>query len=275
MTNPNTLARERGDSTLVWPKFGAGMLLQHEDLEQANTYTRELNRLLFRSLFGCGVVCGLVVSVREHCGQLMITVGAGVALDCKGDAIHVPTPVDFPLDDACGEKISGVEHMWVLLCGVTKTCAPRSAMCADDDSDDAPPLYTRVRAGYEIRVVTSPPSCVCRKQPSDCDPCASTGCGNCECECVLLAQLNKIDNLQWTSSHLERRFVRPVILDDPQVKCETQKVQVEPAESQSSPALPGEDVTEPASIGARTSASESSRAKKAPRPRSGRAGGGG
>ena len=66
------------------------MLLQHEDLEQLNVYTRELNRLMFRSLFGCGVVCGLVVGTDVKCGKVNVTVGSGLALDCQGDPIYVP-----------------------------------------------------------------------------------------------------------------------------------------------------------------------------------------
>ena len=41
-----TVVSKPGLSTLVRPKFGPGMLLQHEDLESLNTYTRELNRLI-------------------------------------------------------------------------------------------------------------------------------------------------------------------------------------------------------------------------------------
>ena len=84
--NNQPLARARGTSTLVHAKFGPGMLLQHEDLEQLNIYTRELNRLMFRSLFGCGVVCGLVVGTDVKCGKVSVTVGSGLALDCQGAA---------------------------------------------------------------------------------------------------------------------------------------------------------------------------------------------
>jgi hypothetical protein len=50
-----------GTSTLTRATFSPGMLLQHADLEQLNSYTRDLSRLLFKSLFGCGVICGLKV----------------------------------------------------------------------------------------------------------------------------------------------------------------------------------------------------------------------
>jgi hypothetical protein len=55
MNNSNvTIPGIKGTSKLVRPRFGPGMLLQHEDLELLNTYTRDLSRLLFGSLFGWG-----------------------------------------------------------------------------------------------------------------------------------------------------------------------------------------------------------------------------
>src|ERR1044071_3859097 len=89
-----TLTSQKGMSTLARAKFAPGMLLQHEDLEQLNNYTRDLSRLMFRSLFGCGVICGLVVTSKPECGKLKITVAAGLALSCSGDPIEVPNSVD-------------------------------------------------------------------------------------------------------------------------------------------------------------------------------------
>ena len=40
-----TISRITGTSTLVRPRFEPGMLLQHDDLDQMTSYTRELNRL--------------------------------------------------------------------------------------------------------------------------------------------------------------------------------------------------------------------------------------
>ena len=90
-----TINSTKGLSTLVRPRFGPGMLLQHEDLDQLNVYARELNRLMFRSLFGCGVVCGLVVTTDAKCGP-RITVDAGLALTCDGDPIYVPKASPLP-----------------------------------------------------------------------------------------------------------------------------------------------------------------------------------
>src|SRR5437588_12439129 len=98
MNNTNEpVGSAAGLSTLVRAVFGPGMLLQHEDLEQLNIYTRDLSRLLFRSFFGCGVVCGLVVSVDGECGKVFVTVRSGLALDCSGDPIYVPKDERFPI----------------------------------------------------------------------------------------------------------------------------------------------------------------------------------
>jgi hypothetical protein len=277
-SNNQPLATAKGTSTLVRAKFGPGMLLQHEDLEQLNAYTRELNRLMFRSLFGCGVVCGLVVDMEVKCGKVNLTVGSGLALDCQGDPIYVPKPVSIVLDEECDPNIRG--PLWVVLCGTEKCCAPRTSVCSDDE-DESPSVCTRERDGYEIRVVRNRPQCVCscrpehdeeipRRDPADkrdqpgrmqdqpgrmqdqagriwdraenkckcVDPndacykdhydgkcgCDCEDCANCDCECVLLARLyecgNDRNHPDWRTDHRVRRFVRPVLMRDPQVEIE-------------------------------------------------------
>src|SRR5690349_3732411 len=111
--NNVTIHKQVGTSTLVRPKFGPGMLLQHEDLGALNDYTRELSRLMFRSLFGYGVVCGLVVNAEvDNCNKVSVTVGAGLALDCSGDPVYVPGDQRFVLDDKCYPDLPGT--LWVV-----------------------------------------------------------------------------------------------------------------------------------------------------------------
>jgi len=273
-----TLASKKGMSSLSRPKFAPGMLLQHDDLEQLNYYTRDLNRLMFRSLFGCGVMCGLVVNTDMDCGKLRITVGSGVALSCTGDPIEVPNPVPVLIDKDCHPDMA--ETLWVRLCGTTKCCAPRTSMCESDD-DETKSECTRERDGYEILVESARPPCVCgcpepkndladtppKDTPgrggaagagtatdpanrqfrittgaTDCrcvDPdkypcyadhyaglcgCHCDDCSDCDCKCILLARLdfNATDNA-WTTDHSVRRFIRPVLMRDPQVEIELNK----------------------------------------------------
>src|SRR5258708_9515175 len=135
MTNTkDPVGSTNGLSTLVRARFGPGMLLQHEDLEQLNTYTRELSRLMFQSFFGCGVICGLVVDAVPDCGKLKVTVEPGVALACSGDPVYVPPGVQ-PFYTHEDFDLANAKNLWVVLCGTTKCCAPRTATCSSDDDE--------------------------------------------------------------------------------------------------------------------------------------------
>jgi hypothetical protein len=260
-----TVARAEGVSTLVRATFASGMLLQHEDLEQMTAYTRELSRLLFSSLFGCGVVCGLVVDTdTDDCGRVCVIVRAGLALDCAGDPVYVPKDQTFVLDEKCDPNIKS--PLWVVLCGTGKRCAPRASMCGSDE-DEPLLVRTRERDGFEIRVVSVLPTCMCscverdendrkvekaeqdkyvpQEDGSECkcvdrkcaDPehpcyeahylgecgCQCDDCSDCHSKCIILARLNNTGTAQqpkWTANHSVRRFVRPVLMRDPQVEKE-------------------------------------------------------
>lgn len=248
--NKDPVARAPGPSTLARAKFGPGMLLQHDDLEQLNTYTRELSRLLFRSFFGSGVVCGLVVSTATKCGKVSVTVGCGLALDCEGDPIYVPKPQTLLIDEECRGDIT--TPLWVVLCRTEKCCSPRTATCASDDEETAS-VCTRERDWFEIRIVGTRPESACGcAEPGQNDPpqavpddkcwcvnpehpcykdhyagkcgCAGEDCGSCGCDCVLLARLDRADDNQgnptWKADHRVRRFIRPMLMRDPQVQIE-------------------------------------------------------
>jgi hypothetical protein len=279
----------KGNSTLVRPRFSPGLLLRDDDLRVGVEYTRDLSRMLFRSLFGCGVVCGLVVNWKPSCGKLVVTVASGVALNCDGDPIYVPQPVTIPVDPCAGTPVP--RKLWVTLCLTEKCCAPRSAVCSCED-DDVSTVCTREQAGFEIRIVgTDPVGCTCgctelplppppnrtamadgpatptaapvatqspgRKKATttsnqpmsanvpvsapesgDCcwsvDPCSQCykdhyagKCGCCDNTCVVLAVLSRTDTTdadgngndigQWAVNHSVRRFVRPMLMRDPQV----------------------------------------------------------
>jgi hypothetical protein len=268
-----TVPSTKGTSTLVRPRFAPGMLLQHEDLDQLSTYTRELSRLLFRSFFGCGVVCGLVVKTDPKCGEDTIVVGAGLGLDCAGDPIYVPKDTRVVLDENCEPNPNDV--LWVVLCATVKCCAPRMSMCPSDDDDDETASCTREREGFEIRVVGDRPKCACSCVPDDedqgddsgtadgtsvddgdeskcacvdpTDPCyadhylgvCGCGCDDCArgacCDCILLAKLTKHedgDTVTWTIDHSVRRFIRPVLMRDPQAAAEQKERQAQSAGAQ-------------------------------------------
>lgn len=231
--NDNVTNSVSKPSTLVRARFGPGMLLQHEDLEQLSAYTRDLSRLLFRSFFGCGVVCGLEVKPEDVCNKPGVTISAGLALDCNGDPIYLPKDQSLEIDGGCMEDIG--KELWVILCRTTKCCSPRPSVCPSDD-DEAPPVCTRERDFFEIRIVKDPPpKCICSCKPHEdstndwqCadpqNPCyekhyaGECGCDlgaecDCCCDCVVLAYLE--NNNGWEVDYSYRRFIRPVLMRDP------------------------------------------------------------
>ena len=147
-----------GNATLVRPRFSPGLLLRDDDLTQGVDYARDLSRLLFRSLFGCGVVCGLKVAPSFQCGKLVVAVDAGVALNCCGDPIQIPDGQTLTVDPNCGEGLP--PKLWVVIRHTAKCCAPRQTVCSCDD-EDASSTCTRERDGFEIRLVATPPDGVC------------------------------------------------------------------------------------------------------------------
>lgn len=211
--NANIVDVVKGPSTLVRPRFSPGLLLRDDDLRAGVDYTRDLSRLLFRSLFGCGVVCGLEVTSVVECGKLIVTVKDGLALNCVGDPIHVPEAKSVTIDPTCGRPIP--DTVWVTLCRTAKCCAPRSAACACDEEDGGS-VCTREHDQFEINVTTEPGKCLCNKmtrpkesertsyqREKDCwcaDPCLDChknhyqgvcGCECCDDDCVVLAVLEK------------------------------------------------------------------------------------
>jgi hypothetical protein len=153
------------------PRYSPGLILEDSDLTAAVDYTRALNRLLFRSLFGCGVVCGLTVSVGTDCG-LQVTVAPGLALDGCGDPLHLAGPVTLELGRREGVlPPQGVEgppertrEFWVVACAGEKQCAPRTLVCDGDDLDGTR-QPTRTRAMTEISISFTALQCVCGCKP--------------------------------------------------------------------------------------------------------------
>lgn len=238
-------------AVLERPRYSPGLILEDGDLTAAVNYTQSLNRLLFRNLFGCGVICGLNVSAVRDCGVLQVTVTAGLALDGCGDPIQVPGPVTVAIGKA---KLAEMEkdptkpgRFWVILCGREKPCAPRPLLCETDEYDGAA-QPTRIRALSEVSIVFDPPDCACKcqepkpREPDatgrtddvhhtpcqydhetrlDCAP--DCGCGTaCACGCcVLLAYVEGKPGKPpapwaWTAKLKDvRRFIRPKLIVEP------------------------------------------------------------
>ena len=209
-----TVASSKDNSKLVRTRFEQGMLLQHDDLNQMIEYTQNLSRLMFRSLFGCGVICGLVVETKRECEKEFVLIQPGVGLDCSGYPVHVPKAQKLVLDEQY--SLDGKGPLWVVLCGTVMRCAARTSACPVGE-DEVTTVYARERDGFEIRVVSGnqPTMCVCggiedykgECKDNDCrcvdpnNPCYKAHydgkciceCGErseCDCKCILLARLD-------------------------------------------------------------------------------------
>lgn len=151
--------------TIERPLYAPGLILQDRDLTAAVDYTRDLNRLLFRTLFGCGVICGLKVSIRDKC-NLVVTVDPGLALDGCGDPLHLPGSAVITLEERDGVVVpegstDGPRNrqFWIIACAKDRRCEPRPTIC--DDSLDDTTQATRARMATEISVTFDPPKCAC------------------------------------------------------------------------------------------------------------------
>jgi hypothetical protein len=150
--------------SLIRPRFEPGALLLDEDLTAIVDHTRGLSRLLFRSLFGCGVVCGFRVTAQVECGNLTVAVAPGVALDCKGDPIEMCEQQTLGM--LCAEKLP--DRLWVLIRRAARdhTCAARDVACPSDDGGAYKP--TRAMDCFELTLTKDEPKheCGCPEAPT-------------------------------------------------------------------------------------------------------------
>jgi hypothetical protein len=164
MTTKKPLTHKDGVANLVRPLYAPGLLLEDTDLTTAVDYTRNALQLAMRSLFGCGVICGLGISAKSIMNgcQVQIVVGAGVALDCLGNLIHVPKDVTLVYDPKCEPMKS---ELWVEVCYTTCESKPGSTSCSEEDSLTS--TNRRSRDAYAIRVWDTRPRCACSCAPDD------------------------------------------------------------------------------------------------------------
>ena len=175
-------------ATLERPRYSNGLILEDSDLTSAVEYTRSLSRLLARNLVGCGVICGLRVTVEEDCG-LAVTVAPGLALDGCGDPVEVPAPIAITL--ARNELTKLFEpprkaEFWVVLCGGEKICAPRAIPC-ESGGFDTVTQPTRIRSLAQVSIAFERPECCLHDHDPRVECAPDCGCGTaCARGCCLL-----------------------------------------------------------------------------------------
>jgi len=274
------LSSKTGDASLKRPKFSTGLLLQDDDLTQTVDYMREMTRLLFKSMLGCGVLCGFKIEPSIVCSNtIQILVRKGIALDCGGELIELQNDETLKYTPPCSsDAIEFPPEIWVVICRKERDCVPRDVLCSAQDGEIAP-VYTRTREGFEIKLIEAtagenavPACCSCGSVLLDtqntsgdedcCDNLPITAsryklqkcyqkhydgeCScDCECDCIVLAKVIKKedpDSLDYDVDHSVRRYVRPALLKDPLLE-EDQKRK---AENQSDkPAAPSSTPSSP------------------------------
>jgi hypothetical protein len=163
-TTTAALKTVEGRGSLIRPRFTPGLLLLDEDLTAEVDYTRQLSRLLFRNLFGCGVICGLKVTGQEAPGRcLTVNVDCGVALDCLGDPVQVRQPQSLTIVATCDQALPAA--VWVALRRREHDCMPRELACPPEAGGQSG-VQTRTIDCYEIAVLDHRPdnACGCPEQ---------------------------------------------------------------------------------------------------------------
>lgn len=164
MTKPMTHPENSMKGSLIRPTYAPGLLLEDDDLTAGVSYTRGLTQLLFRSLFGCGVICGYTINPKFICNgrKLEVKVSAGVGLDGLGNPLELRRAITVEFDPDCADWPTS---LWVTACYFETPCRPRELACGDDS--DGHPSFTRIVSGVRIELHPTRPGCACSCEPPE------------------------------------------------------------------------------------------------------------
>jgi hypothetical protein len=105
------------------PRYFQGKLLVADDLRQEQTYHRHKHAAHTRAMHGDGTVCGLAVRPTNPPSRDLV-VEPGVAVDCCGREIVVPSPQTLCLDEAAAGGVVGQLAVTLRLAEVATDPAP-------------------------------------------------------------------------------------------------------------------------------------------------------
>lgn len=89
-------------------RFFTGQMLTAEDLQREQDYHRDKARLHNRFLHGWGVVAGLRVSIDQGA---VVVVAPGLALDCAGNELILPTEERVSLSALTGRQYVTIRYV--------------------------------------------------------------------------------------------------------------------------------------------------------------------
>lgn len=154
------------------PRFFAGQLLTDRDLEAAQRYVIEKNKLHNRYLVGTGVVCGLAVRC-DPCCEGSVVVEPGYAIDCCGNDIVLCEPETVhlldcleqqqPEVDCCDRKIRTpkvpsdlVREYCLILDYAEEPSHPTTALIRDNGCSNTRCEPARIREAFRFFLVEKP-----------------------------------------------------------------------------------------------------------------------
>jgi hypothetical protein len=184
-------------------KFTDGMLVTAEDLTAAMNYPLSVAQVLWRSFFGCGIVCGLELADTTYAGRtgdyddarevecppersFVIRVNPGVALGCDGYPIELCESVKLDLSpDRCACPIEGETVKFIAIRRTTAQETPRADCGCGGGGADPALQCSRTRDLVLVQAFDSHedlPKGICGLRPGD--PAAPDAAPQSLCECM-------------------------------------------------------------------------------------------
>jgi hypothetical protein len=200
--------------TLERLRYFPRQLLTADDMRTEQEYFREKMRRHNRMLHGWGVVCGLIVTMRD---AQSVVVSGGYALGPYGDEIQVEcdevvdiTHCTQPGSETCtpsdGAAPANPGPVYIKIRYAECPSRPMRTLPAGCGCDESACEYSRLRDGYEIR---------CFRAPKDPEPPKAYKPNPVWPECrevpddpwLILARVTP-DGTQLSIGHVERRVVQ-------------------------------------------------------------------
>ena len=236
--NEHKLSEKTYTNSVKSTVFADGMIVNSDDLNTAMMYPIELMQMFMQAYFGCGVVCGLQLSLvgKENENNFCLQVDSGVALDCMGYPMKLCEKQTINLTPESCDPCNPIDYknlpvtVYVAIKRTSVPEAPRSeGGCTTEGQAQC--THTRAAEAIVVKVFTKEqlPDCLCYKQTrtvdangnnqytaasDDCD--CLKDCGECHCcDCcseswVLLGSVKISDTGLSELNNDLRRFIKPI-----------------------------------------------------------------
>lgn len=129
------------------PHYFEGQLLAADDFRQEQTYHRQQHAAHTRTVHGDGTVCGLAVHPTDPPSR-EIVVEAGVAVDCCGREIVVPSRQTLSLDEVRAGRIARQLVVTLRFAEVVRNPVP--VVTGPEDGDAL--QYGSIRESFELEL---------------------------------------------------------------------------------------------------------------------------